>query len=273
MATDPRTAKDLAFGARHYATAVAEELLAQGVPVSSVHACGPYTEPENSFVDVEGGINFTDRFDELFGGNDCGLHWSGASGWCFYNNPGAYGDFLDGARWMGDGLLPEPRRVAAFLDTVRLNPAQAGSVERPYYRQEGRDFPALLERLASYVPAPASPNHPPGPRLIQAQATAYRNRVLASLAVRGVPDPMIELPLRASEFDALGLLLEYVEAVSSALGPGTFAAHLGQDLQARRGRGYESVHRHSTARAYATELHDRLDQARREQTGNGEEPS
>jgi hypothetical protein len=59
-----------------------------------VHACGPYPEPELTFTDVEGGINFTDRFDDLFGSNDCGLHWSGASGWCFYNNHGAYSDFL-----------------------------------------------------------------------------------------------------------------------------------------------------------------------------------
>jgi hypothetical protein len=264
MTTDPRTAKELAFRARHYITAVAEHLLVQEVPVRLVHACGPDTEPGLTFNDVEGGINFTDRFDDLFGGNDGGLHWSGVSGWCWYNNHGAYSDFLDCARWMGAGLLPDPRRVGAFLDAIRLAPAQVGSAERPYYRQEGRDFPALLERLAPYVPAPASPNRLPGPRFEQAQARAHHDRVLASLAANGVPDPVIDLPLRASELDALGHLLEYVEAVSSPCGPGTLAARLGQDLQARRSGGYESVHRHCTALAYAAELRDRLEQARRD---------
>jgi len=100
---------------------------------------------------------------------------------------------------MGDGLLPSPRRVAAFLDTVRLDPDQAGTEERPYYRQKGRDFPALLERLVPYVPGRAAVTHPPGVRFTQAQATAYHHRVLASLTVQGVPDLVIDLSLRAYE--------------------------------------------------------------------------
>ncbi|MFR0367556.1 DUF6292 family protein [Streptomyces sp. MCC20] len=261
MATDPRTAQDLAFHARHYITAVAEQLLAQEIPVRLVHACGPYTEPDAAFDDVEGGISFTDRFDDLFGGNDCGLHWSGVSGWCFHNNRGAFSDFLTHARWMGDSLLPEPRRVAAFFDNVRFDAAEASKVERPYYRQQGLDFPALLERLAPYVPGPGSVTRSAEQRFTQAQATAYHDRTLGSLAVHG-PDPVVDLPLRASEFDAIAHLLEYVQAVSAPFGPGALAAYLVQDLQARRGGGYESIHRHGTARSYALDLRDRIEGTR-----------
>ncbi|WP_200309070.1 hypothetical protein [Streptomyces adelaidensis] len=67
-------------------------------------------------------------------------------------------------------LLPDPRRAEAFLATIRLAPAQADSVERPYDRQEGRAFPALLERLTPCLPAPASPSHLPGHGFEQAQA-------------------------------------------------------------------------------------------------------
>lgn len=268
MATDAHTAKDLAFHARHYVTAVAEQLLAESVPVSGVHACGPYAEPGQTFIDVEGGITFTDRLDDQLGGNDCGLHWCGASGWCFYNNHGAYSDFLTGARWSGDGLVPEPRRVAAFFSLVRLSPAEAGSTERPYYRQEGRDFPELLKRLAPHVPPVESPSHLPGPRFTQAQAAAYQRRVLASLAAQG-PDPVIDLPVRASEAEALSHLLEYIEAVSSPLGPGTVAARLAQDLRDRRAGGYESVYRHHAAVDHAVELQERLDRASRP-PGDGE---
>ncbi|MBC7271979.1 DUF6292 family protein [Streptomyces albogriseolus] len=270
MAASAHTATDLAFHARHYVTAVAEQLMAENVPVRAVHACGPYTEPDHSFVDVEGGIIFTDRIDEQLGGHDCGLHWSGTSGWCFYDNRGPYADHLTGARWLGDGLLPEPRRVAAFFSVVRLDPAQAGSTERPYYRQEGRDFPDLLERLAPYVPPAAAPTHLPGPRFTQAQATAYQRRVLGSLAAQGT-DPVIDLPMRASELEALGHLLEYIEAVSSPFGPGTVAAHFAQDLRGRRDGGHASVYRHHAAVDYAVELHERLERSRR-QASDGENP-
>ncbi|MEU0110643.1 DUF6292 family protein [Streptomyces sp. NPDC006251] len=271
MAADVRLAKNLEFHTRHYVIAVAEQLLAEHIPVRNVNACGPYTEPGQTFNDVEGGITFTDRFDDQMGSNDCGLHWSGSSGWCYYNNHGSYADFLVGARWLGDGLLPEPRRVAAFLCAVRLDPAQAGSTERPYYRQEGVDFPDLLKRLAPFLPPTTSPAHAPGARFTQAQARTYQDRVLGALADQG-PDPVIDLPMRASEVAALEHLLEYIEAVSSPFGPGTLAAHLGQDLRGRRGGGYESVHRHHTALTYAAELQERLEQNRRRETNDDQGP-
>ncbi|GAA2768693.1 hypothetical protein GCM10010103_77360 [Streptomyces paradoxus] len=84
---------------------------------------------------------------------------------------------------------------------MRLDAAEAGSAERPYYRREGHDFPTLMERLAPYVPKPGSVAHSVEQRFTQAQATAYHDRVLGALAVQG-PDPMVDLPLRASEFDA-----------------------------------------------------------------------
>ncbi|KUN58876.1 hypothetical protein AQJ46_42140 [Streptomyces canus] len=197
MATDAHTAKELAFHARHYVTAVAEQLLAESIPVRAVHACGPYAEPGQSFADVEG-----------------------------------------------------------------------GSTERPYYRQEGRDFPELLKRLAPHVPPAEAPSHLPGPRFTQAQAVAYQRRVLASLAAQG-PDPIFDLPVRASELEALAHLLEYIEAVSSPFGPGTLAAHFAQDLRDRRGGGYESVYRHHAAVDYAVELQERLERNPRPQ-GDGE---
>lgn len=270
---DPRIARELGHRTKHYVIAVAEQLLAEAVPVSNVHGLGPSDDPDDTILDPEGGVTFTDRFDDQLGGHDCGLHWNGASGWCFYNYPGSAGDLLTGARWMGHGLLPEPHRVAAFLDTVRLNPAEAGSTERPYYRQEGHDFPALLERLAAYTPAPNSINSRPGPRFTTIRDLAYRGRVLADLTPVG-PDPVIDLPVRASELAALLHLLEYAEADSSPVGPGTFAGHLAQDLHARGDGAYESAQRNRTALTFAADLRDRMEQARRRnQAASGDENS
>ncbi|GHH83332.1 hypothetical protein GCM10018781_70350 [Kitasatospora indigofera] len=231
---DARTARALEFRTAHYVTAVAEQLMADGVPVTSVYSCGPYSGPEDSFEDVEGGIDFTHRFGrQISPDSEGGLHWTGTSGWCYLRSTGPVRDFLAGAGWMEEGLLPEPHRVAAFLDTVRLTPAAAGSRERPRYRATGRGVPELLDRLAGYVPGPPA-QHAPQPRFAELRARAYHERVRTALAPQG-PDPVLELPLRASEFQAVLHLLEYAEVASSSFGPGVLAGRLSEALQARRG--------------------------------------
>lgn len=112
--------------------------------MTGIHSCGPWRDADGEFLDVEASISFTAGFQEQHGGGDCGLYWVGTSGWCFYDVTNQE-EYLSGARWLGAGLLPEPRRVAAFVDSFRLDPAEAGSSEQPYYRREGQDFPALLE--------------------------------------------------------------------------------------------------------------------------------
>ncbi|MBV2154921.1 DUF6292 family protein [Kitasatospora sp. SUK 42] len=259
---DARTARTLEFRAAHYVTAVAGQLMAQGVPVAAVYSCGPYSEPEHFFNDVEGGIDFTRRFGQrISADSDCGLYWAGTSGWCFLRNGGRADDFLANARWMGDGLLPEPHRVAAFLDAMRLTPTAAGSSERPYYRAEGCEFPALLDRLAAYVPDSAA-QHAPKPRFAELRARAYQERVRAALTPSG-HDPVLDLPLRASEFQAVLHLLEFAEVASSPYGPGVLAADLAEDLQARQVGGHETALHNRRALSHAADLQRRMAEERR----------
>ncbi|WRZ87731.1 DUF6292 family protein [Streptomyces sp. NBC_01007] len=143
---------ELSRRAGHYAAAVAECLLAAGLPVTGIQSCGPWRDADGEYLDVEAGISFAQAFQDRHGQGDCGLHWAGTSGWCLYTADGQ-DRYLSGSRLPVGGLLPEPRLVADFVDAFRLDPAGAGSSEPPYYRQEGQDFPMLLDALAPYLPA------------------------------------------------------------------------------------------------------------------------
>jgi hypothetical protein len=59
---------------------------------------------------------------------------------------------------MGAGLLPPPARVSAFLATMMVDYTMAGSPERPFYRRQGENVAALLERLQVHG-QPAPPGH------------------------------------------------------------------------------------------------------------------
>ncbi|MFE7169692.1 hypothetical protein [Streptomyces sp. NPDC057616] len=219
---DEQMSKTLAFHVEHYLIAVAEHLMARNVAIRRVYSCGPYTEEGHVFPDVEGTLYYSKHFGQQLddqGGVD--LHWSGTSGWRLGSDDPETPD--EDAHWMGTGLLPEPERVAAFLDTYRLNPEKAGSRERPYYRAEGRDFPALLQRLSAYLPARTSFEYATGVRFSTARDKAYARRVLNVLTPPG-KDPVVDVPLRAGELEALLQLLEYVQVSSAPMGPGDFAS-------------------------------------------------
>ncbi|MFD7561298.1 DUF6292 family protein, partial [Streptomyces sp. NPDC059835] len=192
---------------------------------------------------VETSISFTGVFQEQYGGGDCGLHWAGTSGWCFYDVTKEE-DYLFGARWLGAGLLPDPRRVAAFVDSFRLDPTEAGSGEKPYYRQQGQDFPALLERMAIYLPTgrTAFMFAKPLVRFDSVRKLAYESRVQDALA-SSPSSPLTQVHLRQGELDALLHMLEYVEGENRSV----LNRHLAADLRARAGQPTSSAKTHTAA--------------------------
>ncbi|MGW4757511.1 DUF6292 family protein [Streptomyces chartreusis] len=243
--TDERMSKSVAFHVEHYMIAVAEHLMAAGAAISSVYSRGPYVKKDHVFPDTEGTVSLTRHSSEqLDGRGDTGLHWAGTSGW--YLGPDDPDTADENVHWMGNGLVPEPERVAAFLDTYRLAPERAGSRERPYYRGAGTDFSVLLERLSAYVPARTSGQHSPHWRFSSARDVVYLQRVLDALTPQG-KDPVVDVPLRASELDALSHLLEYVQVTAGGLGPSDFAHYLACDIEGRRTGGYEAAALHRNA--------------------------
>uniref|UniRef100_UPI003F497C75 hypothetical protein n=1 Tax=Streptomyces chartreusis TaxID=1969 RepID=UPI003F497C75 len=242
---DELTSESVEFHVEHYMIAVAEHLLAAGAAVSGVYSRGPYAEAGDAFLDTEGAVCLTQRSSEqLDGCASTGLHWAGTSGW--YLGPDDPGAPDENMRWMGDGLVPEPGRVVAFLDTYRLAPERAGSRERPYYRGAGTDFNALLERLSAYVPPRTSGQYLARWRFSSARDTAYVRRLLDALTPQGT-DPVVDVSLHASELDALLQLLEYVQVAAGGLGPSDFARYLARDIEGRRSGGRDAVMLHRSA--------------------------
>ncbi|MDN3026003.1 DUF6292 family protein [Streptomyces sp. S.PB5] len=237
----------------HYTVAVAERLLADGLPVISVYAYAAYDEHEINDADVEGSIHFSREFQSgLNGPAESFLHWVGTSGWCYRtiqdtasaDSPG------ESARWLSAGLLPSPDRVAAFVSAIRVDPETAGSDERPFYRAACDQMYELTAGLSPYAPGPwhsplAHVNYEY--RFIEAQGSAYRDRVMKEL-VSG-DDRVLFLPIRNSELHALRLLLDYTEAVAPVTGPYDLARSLAQDLSRRTPGDHRSVHEHCQARS------------------------
>ncbi|MBL1086784.1 hypothetical protein JK359_33300 [Streptomyces actinomycinicus] len=112
---------------------------------------------------------------------------------------------------------------------MRLAPDQAGSVERPYYRQEGQAFPDLLARLRHHLPTGRIVPSPRA-RVENARTDAYVQRVEAALN-NTAPDPLVQVPLRQGELTALLHLLEYIESQKNP-----FGRLLAADIKARTGR-------------------------------------
>ncbi|WP_445270365.1 DUF6292 family protein [Streptomyces sp. DSM 41634] len=250
--TSPKLAVELSRHAGHYAAAVAEVLLKEGLPVSGISSCGPYDDPEEPYSDVQASIDFTKSFQDQYGG-DCGLHWAGSSGWCFYRVTDE-AQYLKGARWLGAGLVPEPRRVASFVDTIRLDPDVAGSVEQPYYRQDGQGFPELMARLRPYVPVRHA--YSPSGRVDSARKDAYSERVVAALNHPASTAP-VRVPLRQGELVALLHLLEYSETHQNP-----FGRLLAADIRARIGDRAGGAELHESALEEAVRRQRARDQRR-----------
>ncbi|MEH0449953.1 hypothetical protein QA811_41975 [Streptomyces sp. B21-102] len=162
--------------------------------------------------------------------------------------------------------MPEPKRVAAFLDTYRLDLEQAGSRERPYSRGQGDDFPALLQRLSAYVPPRKSAEYLARWQFSAARDKAYTQRVSDALTPRG-NDSVVEVPLHARELDALLQLLTYAQVSPEALRPRDFAHLLASDIEGLRGGGSEAAARYRSALAKAAPRRQRRDERRRGQKG------
>ncbi|MET8292230.1 hypothetical protein ABZV80_45120, partial [Streptomyces sp. NPDC005132] len=196
---------------------------------------------DGEYLDVEAAISFTQAFQDQHGEGDCGLHWAATSGWCLYTAD-KEDRYLSGVRWPGAGLLPEPRIVTAFVDAFRLDPAGAGTSEQPSYRQEGHDFPTLLDSLAPYLPAQPYLFEEPQIRFADLHRRAYENRMRQALASH-TSDPLTHLYLRQGELTALLHLLEYTESTN----PSALNRLLAADLSARAGQPPEAAETHKQA--------------------------
>ncbi|MGW3953679.1 hypothetical protein ACWEKM_22815 [Streptomyces sp. NPDC004752] len=254
----------LEAGIGHYMAAVAERLLTDGLPVTSLYAFAAYDERVIDDNDIEGSIHFNKAFQvSLNGSAESFLHWVGTSGWCYrtiHHGP-CVGSLSEHARWLSAGLLPSPDRVAAFVSAVRVDPDTAGSSERPYYRTSCDQLHELAAGFRRFAPGTqhtplAHVNHEY--RFVEAQGAAYRDRVLKALT--SGDDRVLFLPIRNSELHALMDLLEYTEVIAPLTGPHDLAHSLAQDLTLRTPGDHRSVHRHGRARLLAVEQGDHHDQ-------------
>lgn len=242
----------------HYMAVVAEKLLADGVPVSSVSSYGHYDDDEKDQVksreDVEGTIYFNDSFVRRFlPTGEAGLHWSGTSGWGLWilPSPTHGGPFYDGARWLGAGLLPDAGRVAEFVSTLQLDIHNAGSSDRPFYRQVREDLPGLLDRLLPFQHSADDWAHRYRYRFEVAQQLAYKCRVVGALTAGN--DEIVQIALRRGDLQAVLHLLEFAEG-HAGRPLGRLAEHLSADL-AQSGEG-RSVGPTGQALTYARELEE-----------------
>jgi hypothetical protein len=141
----------VAAAAEPYMAAVAARLVKEGVPATG-YSIPPDPSPDDFDGEAAGRIEIPFEFTTRHYGPDLvelGLWWNSVSGWRIHTqyNPDRPGD---GRQWMGAGLLPPPARVSAFLAAMMVDHTMAGSPERPFYRRQGENVTALLERLQVY---------------------------------------------------------------------------------------------------------------------------
>ncbi|MEW2400355.1 hypothetical protein [Streptomyces sp. NPDC046862] len=243
---------ELDRGIGHYMASVAEHLLAEGLPVSSIAVYSDFTdETQNSHQkDVEGSIYFTSRFETaLLGGpGTAQLHWCAVSGWCLVLMPGTPSAGGRSFRWLGEGLWPVREAVARFVLTMRADPRSKSS-ERPLYRSPGADLEGLADRLMMFVPEPDSPGK--GDylyRFARRLSETYRDRI--GEALLAPQQDRVQVVLASGELEALRLMSDFVEATevvseggSRALppGPGSLAHLMANDLT-RRGQHSDNPH-------------------------------
>ncbi|MFI7285982.1 hypothetical protein ACIBRY_04880 [Streptomyces anulatus] len=254
-ATQMRSDLEAAIGG--YMVAVAGVLLDEDVPVASISAYGDFEDPsQDAFEgDVEGSVEFTHAFRRrlLDDGGEAGLLWCGVSGWCFFHIPEGSGrSLLESARWLGGGLTPEPRRVAAFLSEVRLDTRNAGSGERPFYRASHSEPGALLGRLAAYDTADECAEPWSGDsRFTCLRSSACQRRSVEDLTA--ADQEIVDVAFHTGELKALTGLLEYVEGDTPHHELRELARRLAHDLTSRARDGVQSIDEHREAFAYAHE--------------------
>ncbi|MBW3363348.1 hypothetical protein AB0N56_36265 [Streptomyces microflavus] len=253
----PQLRGDLEAAIGGYMAVVAGVLLDEEVPVASISAYGDFEDPSQDVFegDVEGSVEFTYAFRRrvLGDGGEAGLLWCGVSGWCFFHIPEGSGrSLLESARWMGGGLTPEPRRVAAFLSEVQLDARHAGSGERPFYRAPHSEPGALLTRLKAYDTAGECAEPWSGDsRFTCLRSSACQRRATKTLTA--ADQEIVEVALHTGELKALTVLLEYVEGDTPHDELRELARRLARDLTSRARDGLESVEEHREAFGYADE--------------------
>ncbi|MFE7529421.1 DUF6292 family protein [Kitasatospora sp. NPDC057542] len=201
-----------------YTAAVAAELLTQDYPVTKVNALD-LSDEEPGQAEVEAYISlpipwWPRTFPTITEG---ALDWDSTSGWVVRaevrQNDSTKTVTTD--YWMGDGLTPDPAKVALFLTAARVNGlAATGSTDRPYYRRPGQDDPApLIARLLPYEDTlrKIDPHRDfPGPRSARNSFRALlheqHERILHG-NLTALPEVRM-VPLRAGEAAALTFLLE-----------------------------------------------------------------
>ena len=260
MTPEPVPSGDLTEAIGHYMNAVAAALLNEGVPVTGVRGSGRVRvlEDDDLGTDVDGDLSFSATFERLLfsTAENVYLHWSGTSGWCLLPLLNDDADYYDHARWIGAGLVPSADRIVAFVTAARLSPAEAGSSERPFYRQPASDLTELHQRLAVFVPAPETLNG-------RTYETCFANlihRVYTTRvdnALNSPDDTDVSVALRSGEIEALRHLLEYAQ--THAVGMlGAYARCLAEDLDNRRQFAATPSHQAmETARSVRAQLRER----------------
>lgn len=237
--------------------AVAGVLLDEELPVASISAYGDFDDPSQDVFegDVEGSVEFTRAFGRriLGDGGEAGLLWCGVSGWCFFHIPEGSGRaLLESARWMGVGLTPEPRRVAAFVSEVQIDARDAGSGERPFYRAAHSEPDLLLERLTAFDTAGECAEPWSGDsRFACVRSTAWQRRAMDALTADN--QEIVDVAFHSGELKALTGLLGYVEGDSPHEELRELARRLVRDLTLRARDGLQSVDEHREAFDYADE--------------------
>lgn len=262
----PSLRGELDRGIGHYMAWVAEHLLRQELPVTSIAAYSDFTDPlqVEHQRDVEGAIFFSDTFQEalLKGPGTAQLHWCAVSGWGLFLSPdtpyAAAGTF----RWLREGLVPPPADVAAFVFDAWTDLSSKSS-ERPMYRVPGQELKHVAHRLLPFVPEAASPYVDDYVfRFARRLSETYRDRILAALL-----EPRQDkraVVLSEGEIAALRLAAEFIKATQvapettrdgrPAPGPGRLAELLATDVALRAGHSNDpqaAAENYSAAREQA----------------------
>ncbi|TXJ83283.1 hypothetical protein E2C11_07330 [Streptomyces lavendulae] len=235
MTSKSSASDDLREAIGHYLNAVAEVLLRDGVPVKYVRASTDTraaADDTSIATDVDGDIGFNISFERSLypESESVELNWSGTSGWSLLPMVDGADGYYDGARWLGAGLVPPVDRVSSFMAMARLSPVDAGSSERPFYRQPDSDLTELHRRLAAFVPA-STGIRTYGMCFTNMVQGIYTNRLSAALTAPD--DTEVSVTFRPGELEALRHLLEYVQIPANGL-LSAYARHLTEDLDNRR---------------------------------------
>jgi len=228
-AVDPATARKVRNLLGHYATEVAAALFKEGVPVRGISVAGLCADDEAG--EAEAYLRFAPAYTRVLSEtNEVALTWNDRSGWLLDLDLSEEG-YRSRARWLADGLLPTPDRVATFMLTACLAPAEVGSSHRPFYRQEADSHEPLLKQLAAFHPGSTGRlGYNDWTRRFRArQQDAYQRWIVDDLTP-DVNAPTVNVSLRTSEAKALLRALELAEAHDGHRG---LVGALASDLRAR----------------------------------------